>query len=44
MNNCDPDDLIMISDLDEIPNPKKIKNLLIIINMVVLFKKISFIK
>lgn len=25
-NNCDPDDLIMISDLDEIPNPEKIKN------------------
>ena len=23
--NCDPDDLIMISDLDEIPDPKKIK-------------------
>ena len=24
--DCDPDDLIMISDLDEIPNPEKIKN------------------
>ncbi len=23
--NCDPDDLIMISDIDEIPDPKKIK-------------------
>jgi beta-1,4-mannosyl-glycoprotein beta-1,4-N-acetylglucosaminyltransferase len=23
-NNCDPNDLIMISDLDEIPNPEKI--------------------
>tara|TARA_X000001036_G_scaffold438697_1_gene487256 strand:+ start:797 stop:1612 length:816 start_codon:yes stop_codon:yes gene_type:complete len=23
--NCDPDDWIMISDIDEIPNPKKIK-------------------
>ena len=25
LSDCDPDDLIMISDLDEIPNPEKIE-------------------
>ena len=38
--NCDPEDWIMISDIDEIPNPNEIKNLIQKINMHVCFKKI----
>ena len=40
---CDENDLIMISDLDEIPNPEKILQFSKKINMDVLFKKIFFI-
>ena len=35
----DSDDLIMISDIDEIPDPKKIKSLMLKINMLVFYKK-----
>ena len=34
------DDLIMISDIDEIPNPKKSPSLMSKINMLVFYKKI----
>ena len=35
-NNCNDDDLIMISDIDEIPNPNKIKEFKIKNNLVII--------
>ena len=37
-NSFNEEDLIMISDIDEIPNPKRLKNLILKINMCFLQK------